>query len=110
MIVQNAIDSEQSMAVAINAHHLRGEGFSAAIGIDRGEGRGFGLRALGRAPENFTGGGVKEARRFGQVAQDFQQAQGAHGGEFTGGFGDFKAEPDMALAGKVIKFAGFDLV
>ena len=110
VIVKNAVDSEQAMTVAIDAHHLSRERLGAAVGIDRCDGGILGLRALGGTAEDFAGGGMEEARWLGEIAQDLQQPQGAHGGEFAGGLGDLEAQADMTLPGEMIQLLRADLI
>ncbi len=109
VIEQNAVDCEQAMRFPVDAHHLCSESLGTAVGVNRGEGRRFGLRNLAWPTKQLAGCGMEKARWIRQVAQDFQQAQGAHGGEFTGGFGNFETEADVALPGEMVKLLRFDL-
>ena len=44
-----------------------------------------------------------------QVAHHLEEPECAHGGHFAGGFRNFEAQADMALAGQVIELLGPDL-
>jgi hypothetical protein len=49
---------------------------------------------------------VKEFGHFWQIPNDLQKSKGTHSRQVTCGFGDFKAEPDMTLAGEMINLVG----
>ncbi len=106
VIIHDAVAGEEAVGAAVDGDHLPGEGLGATVGVDGRHGGLFVLGKTGGAAEDFAGSGVEEARGFGKVAHHFQEAEGAERGHLAGGFGDFKAEADVALAGEVVEFVG----
>jgi hypothetical protein len=51
---------------------------------------------------------VQKSRRGVQIAKDFQDPKGSHGGQFAGAFGYLKAEPYVGLAGQMIELVWLD--
>src|SRR5205085_10780574 len=64
----------------------------------------FILWSLNWLPENFARRGMKNPWRVWEITDHFQQAEGAHGGGFASGLGNFETQTDVALAGQVINF------
>jgi len=82
---------------------LCGKRLGATIGIHRRKGCLLILRRLRRTPKNFARSRVEQPRRFGLVANHFQQPQRAQGRHLAGGFRDFETQTYMALAGEMIQ-------
>ena len=104
VVVKDAVAREEAEAFAVNGDDLGSEGLCATVGIHGRDGRGEGLRRFGGRAKDFAGGSMKEAAGPGEVANEFEQTERAHGGHFAGRFRDFEAQADVALAGEMINF------
>ncbi len=106
VVVEDGRAGLEFVGDAVDARHLLGERFGRAIGRGGVDRRVLVLWRVRGRTENFAAGGVEEARRIRDVADDFQQAESRHTDAVDRVFGKFEADARARLAGEVVELGG----
>ena len=109
VVEEDAGGGMQSVGFAVVDSDPVGEDFRAGIRGARIEGGGFFLGRFQNFAIHLGGGGLVEAAVEADLADGFEHAQGANGGDFGGEIGHFEGDFDVGLGGEVVNFVGFDV-